>query len=178
MRTAPAAAVSCTARRKFSAGQCACAHCFSDKAPNCLFGAFYIRRCFEWRTKSGCGGRFIWQNGGIGQVNPNPLVGAVIVRDGRTLGEGWHERYGGPHAERNALGHCAGSPEGATLYVNLEPCCHTGRNPPCTDAILESGIRRSSSAPSTRIRWWAGPRNLPSAGKGNRGRDRNSQRRK
>ena len=79
---------------------------------------------------------------GIGQVNPNPLVGAVIVRDGRTLGEGWHERYGGPHAERNALGHCVGSPEGATLYVNLEPCCHTGRNPPCTDAILESGIRR------------------------------------
>lgn len=79
---------------------------------------------------------------GIGKVNPNPLVGAVIVRDGRTLGEGWHERYGGPHAERNALGHCAGSPEGATLYVNLEPCCHTGRNPPCTDAILESGIRR------------------------------------
>lgn len=48
----------------------------------------------------------------------------------------------GHHAERNALGHCAGSPEGATLYVNLEPCCHTGRNPPCTDAILESGIRR------------------------------------
>lgn len=85
---------------------------------------------------------------GIGQVNPNPLVGAVIVRDGRTLGEGWHERYGGPHAERNALGHCAGSPEGSdALCQPLEPCCHTGRNPPCTDAILGAESAGSSSAP-------------------------------
>lgn len=79
---------------------------------------------------------------GAGHVNPNPLVGAVIVRDGRILGEGWHQSCGGPHAERNALAACPSSAAGATLYVTLEPCCHHGRTPPCTDAILESGISR------------------------------------
>ncbi len=79
---------------------------------------------------------------GSGWVNPNPMVGAVIVRDGRILGEGWHKRYGDWHAERNALLACTEDPAGATMYVTLEPCCHTGKTPPCTDAILESGIAR------------------------------------
>lgn len=79
---------------------------------------------------------------GFGHVNPNPMVGAVIVKDGTVIGQGWHEKYGGLHAERNALAHCAASPEGAVMYVTLEPCCHWGKTPPCTDAIIESGIRR------------------------------------
>ena len=79
---------------------------------------------------------------GCGWVNPNPMVGAVIVKDGRVIGQGYHERYGALHAERNALASCESSPAGATIYVTLEPCCHYGKTPPCTDAILESGIRR------------------------------------
>ena len=78
---------------------------------------------------------------GTGFVNPNPLVGAVIVRDGRIIGEGYHERYGTPHAERNALAHCSEDPAGAEMYVTLEPCCHYGKNPPCTEAVIASGIR-------------------------------------
>lgn len=81
-------------------------------------------------------------NRGIGFVNPNPLVGAVIVKDGRVIGEGWHERYGGWHAERNALLHCTEDPRGATMYVTLEPCCHQGKTPPCTRAIIARGIAR------------------------------------
>src|SRR4051794_185412 len=76
-------------------------------------------------------------------TSPNPLVGAVIVKDGRVVAEGFHAELGGPHAERAALALCA--PEqarGATMYVSLEPCCHTGRTPPCTEAILAAGIRR------------------------------------
>ena len=79
---------------------------------------------------------------GSGKVNPNPLVGAVIVRDGRIIGEGWHTAFGGPHAERHALANCIEDPCGATLCVTLEPCCHTGKTPPCTEAIIESGIAR------------------------------------
>ena len=79
---------------------------------------------------------------GFGKVDPNPLVGAVIVKDGKTIGTGWHERFGGPHAERNALASCAEDPKGATLYVTLEPSCHWGKTPPCTDATLAAGIRR------------------------------------
>jgi diaminohydroxyphosphoribosylaminopyrimidine deaminase/5-amino-6-(5-phosphoribosylamino)uracil reductase len=79
---------------------------------------------------------------GIGAVNPNPLVGAVIVKNGRIIGEGFHERYGELHAERNALKNLTESAEGATMYVTLEPCCHHGRQPPCTDAIIENGISR------------------------------------
>lgn len=79
---------------------------------------------------------------GIGFVNPNPLVGAVIVKDGRIIGEGWHERYGEAHAERNALNHCTESPEGATIYVTLEPCCHEGKQPPCTQALIDAKIAR------------------------------------
>ena len=79
---------------------------------------------------------------GAGWTAPNPMVGAVIVRDGRILGQGWHERCGQAHAERSALASCTEDPRGAELYVTLEPCCHYGRQPPCTDAILAAGIRR------------------------------------
>ena len=79
---------------------------------------------------------------GTGFTNPNPLVGAVIVKDHRIIGEGWHARYGDLHAERNALKHCTEDPAGATMYVTLEPCCHHGKQPPCTEALVESGIRR------------------------------------
>jgi len=80
---------------------------------------------------------------GVGRVSPNPVVGAVIARDGEVLGEGWHDEYGGPHAEVNALRACGDADlRGATLYVSLEPCCHHGRQPPCTDAILAAGLGR------------------------------------
>lgn len=78
-------------------------------------------------------------------VLPNPMVGALIVRGDRIIAEGWHSRYGGPHAEATALAACREDPAGATLYVTLEPCCHRGggkHNPPCTQAILNAGIRR------------------------------------
>lgn len=78
---------------------------------------------------------------GEGFVNPNPLVGAVIVKDGRIIGEGWHERYGGLHAERNAIKNLKESAEGADIYVTLEPCCHHGKQPPCTEAVVEAGIK-------------------------------------
>ena len=90
----------------------------------------YMRRAIELAKK------------GTGFVNPNPLVGAVIVKDDVIIGEGYHEKYGELHAERNALKNCTGSPKGATIYVTLEPCCHHGKTPPCTDAIIESGIKR------------------------------------
>ena len=70
---------------------------------------------------------------GRGRTNPNPVVGAVIVKDDRILGVGYHARYGDLHAERAALGNCTDPTEGATLYVTLEPCCHHGNQPPCTD---------------------------------------------
>jgi diaminohydroxyphosphoribosylaminopyrimidine deaminase / 5-amino-6-(5-phosphoribosylamino)uracil reductase len=80
---------------------------------------------------------------GAEQVKPNPLVGAVVARDGEVLGEGWHERYGGAHAEVNAIEACGPADlTGATLYVSLEPCCHEGNTPPCTDAIMRAGIAR------------------------------------
>lgn len=79
---------------------------------------------------------------GEGRTRPNPPVGAVVVRGRRLLGAGWHHRAGGPHAEVEAIRACAGVPRGATLYVTLEPCCTTGRTPPCTDLILASGLRR------------------------------------
>lgn len=79
---------------------------------------------------------------GRGYVNPNPMVGAILVKNDRVIGQGYHEKYGGLHAERNALESCIESPEGSTLYVTLEPCCHFGKTPPCTDAILKNGIRK------------------------------------
>ena len=93
----------------------------------------YMRRAIELAKR------------GSGRVNPNPLVGAVIVKGGQTLGEGWHECYGQLHAERNAIAHAkeAGNQlEGSTIYVTLEPCCHYGKTPPCTEAIIENKIAR------------------------------------
>ena len=75
-------------------------------------------------------------------ASPNPIVGCVIARDGRVLGEGWHVRRGEPHAERNALAACTEPVAGATAYVSLEPCSHHGRQPPCADALIDAGIGR------------------------------------
>jgi len=82
---------------------------------------------------------------GEGRTNPNPLVGAVIVKNGKIIGEGYHHVYGDLHAEREALKNCrerGENPSGATIYVTLEPCCHFGKQPPCTHAIVEAGISR------------------------------------
>ena len=80
---------------------------------------------------------------GWGTTNPNPLVGAVIVKNGKLLGKGYHIKAGGPHAEVNAIAACGRkSLKGATIYVTLEPCCTFGRTPPCTEAIIKSGISR------------------------------------
>ena len=90
----------------------------------------YMRRAIELAER------------GVGFTNPNPMVGAVIVKGGKVIGEGWHERCGEWHAERNAFKNCKVSAEGATMYVTLEPCCHYGKTPPCTEAIIEHGIAR------------------------------------
>ena len=90
----------------------------------------YMRRAIELAKK------------GLGWTNPNPMVGAVIVKDGKVIGEGYHKKYGELHAETTALKNCTESAEGATIYVTLEPCCHHGKQPPCTEAIIKAGICR------------------------------------
>lgn len=90
----------------------------------------YMRRAIELAKR------------GEGWTSPNPLVGAVIVKNGRIIGEGYHARYGEYHAERNALRACLEPAEGADLYVTLEPCCHYGKQPPCVEAIVQAGIKR------------------------------------
>ena len=90
----------------------------------------YMRRAMELAER------------GVGFTNPNPMVGAVIVKGGKVIGEGWHERCGEWHAERKAFKNCPVPAEGATMYVTLEPCCHYGKTPPCTEAIIEHGIAR------------------------------------
>lgn len=86
---------------------------------------------------------------GAGSVEPNPAVGAVIVKGGQVIGREWHKRFGGPHAEINALEDCkkrGNNPKGATMYVTLEPCCHYGKTKPCTDAIIKAGIKKVIAA--------------------------------
>ncbi len=83
---------------------------------------------------------------GRGAVEPNPLVGAVVVRQGQVVGEGWHQRFGEAHAEVHALAQAGDAARGATLYVTLEPCCHHGKTPPCTDAVLRAGVTRVVAA--------------------------------
>ena len=83
---------------------------------------------------------------GRGSVEPNPLVGCVVAKDDAVVGEGWHARFGGPHAEVTALEAAGANAKGATLYVTLEPCCHQGKTPPCTQAIIPAGIRRVVAA--------------------------------
>lgn len=90
----------------------------------------YMKRAIELSKK------------GIGYTNPNPLVGAVIVKDNKIIGEGYHEFYGGPHAEINAFKNAAEDVKGATLYVTLEPCSHYGKTPPCANAIVKKGISK------------------------------------
>ena len=90
----------------------------------------YLKKCFSLARKAGV------------NTYPNPLVGAVIVKNGRIIGEGYHHACGKDHAEVDALKNCIENPSGATIYINLEPCNHHGRTPPCTHAILESKIKR------------------------------------
>ena len=89
-----------------------------------------MRRAIELAKKGG------------GFVHPNPLVGCVVVKDGQVIAEGYHEKYGGFHAERNALTYCKTETKDASLYVTLEPCCHYGKTPPCTEIIIEKGIKK------------------------------------
>ncbi|MGO3017838.1 MAG: bifunctional diaminohydroxyphosphoribosylaminopyrimidine deaminase/5-amino-6-(5-phosphoribosylamino)uracil reductase RibD [Anaerococcus sp.] len=91
---------------------------------------YYMKKTFELAKK------------GIGTTSPNPLVGAIIVKDGKIIGQGYHEVYGMAHAERNAIENAKDSVEGATLYCNLEPCSHVGKQPPCMDLIIEKKIKR------------------------------------
>ena len=92
---------------------------------------FYMKRCLQLAAN------------GLGYVRPNPMVGCVVVKEGQILAEGYHQRYGENHAERNALLSLSGdAARGATLYVNLEPCSHYGKTPPCADLIVERGISR------------------------------------
>lgn len=95
-----------------------------------MHGEEYMRRAIELAGRA------------VGHTNPNPLVGAVIVKDGHIIGEGYHRQIGSLHAERNALANCTQSPEGATIYVTLEPCCHYGKTPPCTEAIIENKLAK------------------------------------
>jgi diaminohydroxyphosphoribosylaminopyrimidine deaminase/5-amino-6-(5-phosphoribosylamino)uracil reductase len=91
---------------------------------------------------------------GLYTAHPNPRVGCVIVAGGKLVGEGWHQRTGGPHAEAMALAHAGTRAAGATAYVTLEPCCHHGRTPPCTDALKRAGVRRvvfAASDPNPRV---------------------------
>jgi diaminohydroxyphosphoribosylaminopyrimidine deaminase/5-amino-6-(5-phosphoribosylamino)uracil reductase len=95
--------------------------------------------------------KFMWRSlelarRGLGEVEPNPMVGAVLVRGGRVVAEGWHRRFGGPHAEIDALERAGSKSKGATLYVSLEPCPHFGKTPPCTDRILDAGVREIVAA--------------------------------
>jgi len=90
----------------------------------------YMKRALELARK------------GLGKTSPNPAVGAVLVKEGKVIGEGYHERAGGPHAEIRALEAAGSQAQGATLYVTLEPCCHYGRTPPCTQALIEAGVKR------------------------------------
>src|SRR5213080_105940 len=91
-----------------------------------------------------------------GRTAPNPMVGAVVVSGGEGVGEGWHPAAGQPHAEVFALRQAGARARGATLYVTLEPCCHHGRTPPCTEAVLEAGIRRVVAAMEDPFREVAG----------------------
>ena len=93
---------------------------------------------------------------GLGKVNPNPLVGAVIVNGNSMIGSGYHEYFGGPHAEINAIRDSKGSVEGATIYVTLEPCSHFGKTPPCADALIEAKIKKVVVAMTDPNPWIAG----------------------
>src|SRR5512145_3180906 len=105
-----------------------------DERPALARESAYMRRALALARK------------GWGQTAPNPMVGAVVVRDGTIVGEGWHARYGGPHAEVVALEAAGGRARGATVYVTLEPCAHTGKTPPCTEALIAARVSRVVAA--------------------------------
>ncbi len=90
----------------------------------------FMRVCFDLARK------------GLGSVSPNPLVGAVLVKNNRIISTGYHKKFAGPHAEVDCLNNCEGDPRGATMYVNLEPCCYHGKTPPCTELLIRTGIQR------------------------------------
>ena len=90
----------------------------------------YMKRAIELAKK------------GIGYTNPNPIVGCVVVKNDKIIAEGYHKKIGGFHAERNALTNCKEDTTGAELYVTLEPCCHYGKTPPCTEIIIEKKIKK------------------------------------
>ena len=94
----------------------------------------YMRRAFALAAK------------GRGGTHPNPMVGCVLVRGGKVVGSGWHRRFGGPHAEPQALKIAGPRARGATAYVTLEPCCYFGKTPPCTEALIKAGVRRVVAA--------------------------------
>lgn len=104
--------------------------------------AAWMRRAIELAEK------------GKGWTLPNPMVGAVLVKNGRVIGEGYHKKWGSKHAELEALESCTENPKGAILYVTLEPCCHTGKTPPCTEALIRSRIAKvviASKDPSVKV---------------------------
>ncbi len=101
---------------------------------DCEFDVWHMARALELAAR------------GLGHVEPNPLVGCTIVRDGDVVGEGWHGQFGGPHAEIEALRVAGPAAAGATMYVTLEPCAHFGKTPPCTQAIVAMGIHRVVAA--------------------------------
>ena len=110
---------------------------FSFFGPGTCKGRHVILTEYKWMRRA-----IELAKQGEGWTSPNPLVGAVIVKQGQIIGEGYHARYGEYHAERNALMACTEPAEGADLYVTLEPCCHYGKQPPCVEAIVQAGIRR------------------------------------
>ncbi|HZY77952.1 MAG TPA: bifunctional diaminohydroxyphosphoribosylaminopyrimidine deaminase/5-amino-6-(5-phosphoribosylamino)uracil reductase RibD [Cyclobacteriaceae bacterium] len=116
----------------------------------------FIRRCFDLALN------------GIGSVSPNPLVGCVIAHNGNIIGEGWHKKYGGPHAEVNAVASVADQSllSSATVYVNLEPCSHFGKTPPCADLLIEKRVKKVviSNADSNELVSGKGARKLRDAG--------------
>ena len=98
--------------------------------PNPSLDTYYMRRCLELAAQA------------IGYTAPNPMVGCVIIKNEQTIAEGFHPKAGEPHAEIFALRAAGNRVIGATLYVNLEPCNHHGRTPPCSDAVIASGVKR------------------------------------
>lgn len=121
---------------------------YKNRCPDSLNQGFFIGRKWERSRQMNPERKYMERalelaEYGRGFTSPNPVVGAVIVKDGEIIGEGWHRKYGQAHAERNAVADCinrGNDPAGAVMYVTLEPCCHHGKQPPCTELIIESGI--------------------------------------
>eukprot|EP01025_Chloroclados_australasicus_P018639 TRINITY_DN19890_c0_g1_i1.p2 TRINITY_DN19890_c0_g1~~TRINITY_DN19890_c0_g1_i1.p2 ORF type:complete len:195 (-),score=24.24 TRINITY_DN19890_c0_g1_i1:23-607(-) len=112
-----------------------------------FYQSYYTRRTFQITCQTSTDEQYMRQalqlaENGVGKTNPNPAVGCVIVKDGEVVGQGYHEKAGGPHAEVFALRAAGNLAEGATAYVTLEPCNHFGRTPPCSVALIQAGVKR------------------------------------